>query len=1281
MSNSVSTDVDQPGPARVRTRQDFARELTLLRERADLTVRQVAGRVGVQGAHSTIGDWFAGRGLPSASSGDLLVRVLRVCGVVDSDLVEQWLHAWRRVRRAPGRRSVGPEPYRGLASYQPEDADWFFGREALTGQLIARLADLHVAGGGLQVVVGASGSGKSSLLRAGMVPALRADALPGSAHWPVLLFTPGSHPLDELAEQLAGITGAAAESTPPRRWVLVVDQFEEVFVACAEAEERRQFIDALCAAAGGPDGALVVLGLRADFYAQVLRYPQLVTAVQAGQLAVGPMSEEELRKAIVRPAQQAKIDIETGLADLLLREVAPRSGGTGTGAHDAGVLPLLSHALYATWCQGRNRRMTIADYREVGGIDGAVAASAAKVYDELTAPQQELARRLFLSLVHVAADTADTRRRVPTAELFAEHDDAGVAELEDVLDRFVAQRLVTADVDTVEISHEALLAAWPRLRAWLEADRAGLVVGRRLTEAAVTWRREHQDPAALYRGTRLAAAQEWVETSGHRVNLTPPVREFLDTSVRHELAEQRAVRRRARRLRQLVAGLLVMLLCTVVATAVTVRSLRATRAERNIAVSGKVANEATALRTTNPALAGQLSLAAYRLAPTPEAAGSLLSTAANPYFTRLTGHTSAVYAAVFGPDGRTLVTASSDHSARLWEVGDSHHPVPVATLVGHTDQVYAAAFSPDGHIVATGGADRTVRLWEVGEPREARAVATLTGHTGDVRRVAFSPDGRTLVTASADRTVRLWDVGDPGVAGPLAVLTGHREGVAAAVFSPDGRTVASVGSDRPVRLWDVSDRRRPEPLPVLTGHTDRVLSAAFSPDGRTLATGSFDNTLRLWDVGDVRHPGPLAALTGHENGVVSVAFGPDGHTVATGSYDQTVRLWDIADPHFASAPVTLSGHGETVYSVSFSPDGRTLASASRDATARLWDVRGPVLTGHAGPVHSAVFSPDGRVLVANAYRTSRLWDVGDPRSPRPLATLTGHTDNVVMAAISQDGRVLATASLDRTVRLWDLTDPGAPTPLATLPPDTDNVFAVALSPDGRTLVTAGATRAVRLWDVTDPRRPHRLAVLTGHTDRVFTVVFSPDGRTVASSSADRTVRLWDVADPRLPAPLATLDGHGNGVNSVAFSPDGRALATASFDHTARLWDVADLRRPSLTTTLTGHANGVNSVTFSPDGRTLATAGFDSTVRIWDVVDRHRPGPPVVLTGHTDRVNSVRFAPNGRTIATGSADATARLWDIDIDRIGDRVCAFADLPVDRPQWRQYFPDLAYRPPCP
>ncbi|MDH2424959.1 helix-turn-helix domain-containing protein [Sphaerisporangium sp. TRM90804] len=1300
MSDSPTAASGAPDPGRVTGRQDFARELTALREQAGLTVRQVAARVGARGPHSTIGDWFAGRGLPSTSSRDLLVRVLEVCGVTDPGHVERWLAAWRRVRRAPGRRPAGPEPYRGLASYQVEDAGWFFGRRDLTGRLLARLAALREAGGGVQVVIGPSGSGKSSLLRAGMAAALRADALPGSREWPLLLAVPGKRPVDELSAWLAERAGvpreevAAAIRADPgscaryaRRAagggtaVVVVDQFEEVFTQCAD-DERACLVAALRAAGSPEGGALVVIGLRADFYAQALRSPPLA-AVLDGQLAVGPMAEAGLREAITEPARKARTEIEDGLVELLLREVTPRGGvARGEGAHDPGVLPLLSHALYATWRQGGGRELTVAAYHAVGGIDGAVAASAGAVYDELTEGQRELARHLFLQLVHVAADTADTRRRVPVAELLAGHDGVRAAELEEVFDRFVGQRLITAGADTAELSHEALLRAWPRLREWLDADRAGLVVGRALTAAASAWHRDGRDTDALYRGARLVAAQEWA-AAGRR-ELPPTTKAFLEAGVRH-------ARRRTRRLYQTIAALGVLLALALAASGVALRAertaaeaQRAATRQRDVALSQKVAGETGALRVTDPALAAQLSLAGYRLAPTAEARGGLLGTLAGSYATRLTGHSNAVYATAYRPDGRLLATASLDQTVRLWDVADPHRPGVLATVRGHTAGVLAVAFSPDGRTLATAGDDRTARLWDVSDPRRPRPVATLGGHAAAVRQVAFAPDGRALATAGYDGTARLWDVAGPGSPRTIATLSDGDDLVTSVAFGPDGRTVATVGNGATARLWDVADPRRPRRLAALTGHTAGLLSAAFSPDGRVAATGGFDNTVRLWDVRDPRRPRLLTTLAGHGGGVAAVAFSRDGRAVATGGYDMSVRLWDLTDPRSPGTPVKLAGHGDTVLSLAFGPGGDTLASASRDGTARLWDLRVPVLGGHGGTVFAVAFSPDGRTLATADHTTVRLWSMDPtptpPGGPRAQTAAPGDararaTPTVgpgTRTAAPGDVRALATSPVGpgaQSTAPGDVraraTPPGGPRPLAappgappgvatlpgrpgalgTLAGHADGVMRAVFRPDGRVLATASLDFTVRLWDVADPGHPEPLASIDAHTDNAYAAAFSPDGRVLATVGADRALRLWDAADPRRPRRLASADDHAETVLSVAFAPGGRVLATGSADRAVRLWDVSDPRRPAPLATLTGHTNAVNDVVFSPDGRSLASGAADGTVRLWDVTAPRRSRGLATLTGHTNAVTGLAFRPDGRALASTALDTTVRLWDL------------------------------------
>ncbi|GDY31483.1 nSTAND1 domain-containing NTPase [Gandjariella thermophila] len=1156
-----------------------------------------------------------------------------------------------------GDRPVPPVdacPYRGLAPYGAADARWFFGRERATATLVARLAD-RVQRGGPLAVVAPSGAGKTSLLHAGLLPALTRGSLPapGSAEWPVVAFTPTAHPVTELAGRVAEATGSSVPDVlaelaagPQRfaavlrdrptgpapagsRLVLVVDQFEEVFTLCADDGARRTFVTSLCAAAGtgisrhDDPPALVVLGVRADHYASCLAHPPLVAALQQGHLPLGPMSTAELRSAIVEPARLAGLELEPGLVELILADL-------GEDGHPPDALPPLSHALWASWQRRDGRRLTMAGYQDAGGVPGALASTAETAYAGLATAERPLVRELMTQLVAVPEDGDPVRRRVPRGDL---------ERFGGVLAALVSAGLVTVSGGEVEITHDAVLRGWPRLRDWIEDDRAGRLARRRLARDAVEWHAHGRDPDLLYRGARLATARE-----GTAADVLPPAeREFLDASLRRERGWRGGGQGRDRLWRRLVAALATLLVLALLAGALALRHRQRALDQRRLALSGELAAEASML-AGQPDAAMLLAVEAYHQAPTREARGALLSTQARLFAGRLAGHQGPVYGAAFSPDGGLLATASADHTVRLWDVVQRRQ---VGDFTGHTDAVVGVAFSPDGHLLASLGADHTVRLWEVASRRQ---VDTLPGAASRMTGVAWRPDGRALAVSGEDRVVRLWDVTAHRL---LGALVGHADAVEAVAWSPDGRTLATAGADRTVRLWDVAGRGE---IASLVGHPAAVYGVAWSPDGRTLASAGGDGAVRLWDVATRT---PLANLTGHTGTVWSVAWSPDGTTLATAGDDQTARVWDVASRHQL---VTLAGHTSAVHMAAFAPDGPLLATTSSDGTAVLWDLRASLLVAHpSSAVFAATFLPGGRGLAtAGDDGALRLWNVTDRRQ---AAVLIGHTAPVRAVSASGDGRLLASAGDDGTARLWDV---ASRAPVATLTGHAGPVRAVAFSPDGRLLATGGDDGTARLWDVATHRL---LATLTGHAGPVYAAAFSPDGETLATGGQDGTVRLWDAEGRR---ELGAL-GRPGAVRAIAWSPEGDLLASAGDDRAITLWDMVRQRRLA---TLVGHSAPVYAMAFSPNGHLLATAGADRTANLWRIT-RHRE--PATLTGHTGPIRAVAFDSTGSMLVTASEDDTIRLWDPSPERVTTWACRILGRP-DRARWDQLLPDVPYQPAC-
>jgi WD40 repeat protein/serine/threonine protein kinase/DNA-binding XRE family transcriptional regulator len=1192
-------------------------------------------------------------------------------------------------------------PFKGLRAFQESDAADFFGREALVQQLLARLGQ----GGDLTrflAVVGPSGSGKSSVVRAGLLPALRRGGLPGSERWFIAELQPGPHPFEEieaallriavrtptastvlamLREDARGLLRATRLALPDDEaveLVLVIDQFEELFTLVANEAERALLLDSLVAATLDPRSRVrIVITLRADFVDRPLHYVDFGELLRQRNEFVLPLTPEELEQAVLGPSERAGLVVEPALLRTIAHEVAAQPG----------ALPLLQYALTELFGRRDGRLLTLAAYQALGGAAGALANRADALYDRLDDHGREACRQLFLRLVTLGEGVEDTRRRTPVPML-AEEAQRGATEA--VLAAFGRERLLTFDRDpitrvpTVEVAHEALLRTWARLRGWLTSARESLRTQQQLALAAADWRRHNHDQSYLAMGARLA---QFAGLAFAPIRLNHEEQAYLDASLvaaeraegeererlARELAQAQALaeeqRRRAevaqraehaqqtanRRLRWLVATLALFVVAATTLSGYAFQQRAAAErsaeereqqraaAEANFrrAEAQRLAAEAdSAADAGAPDLAALLAMRSLRLHYTPQADRTLLATASALDQPEQTFDTGTVglTEVAVSPDGNLLAMASADGAVWIWPRTGGAAPVQIR----HGSWVGAVAFSPDGKLFATGSIDLTASIWET---RTGRLLQTLTGHADTVAAVRFSSDGRMLLTTSRDSKPRLWDVASGRV---LLTLKGHRGITLDAAFMPDGKSVLTTGVDGTIRQWDLAtgvEVRR------YARHSGSVNAVAITPDERLMVSSGEDGTTRIWDLRDGT---PIAQFVAHGGAAVSwIALSPDGKRIATSGDDGTVRVSSFPKGRL----IVVLPHPGGVKGVAFTPDGEHLLTGGGDGVGRLWTIRGEpdVLDVPLGGAHTVSASPDGQ-SIATAGLGLQLWRMPGGALHRELLTIG---ERVVGATFLSDGRlVVGRGRQQGTLELWL---PAGDHPVQSVSSDA-YLWAIAVASDAERVAFTSIDGQVRLWDLSSnavrtigPGSP-QLAI-------------SANGAVVATGgNAEQPLRLY-----RLPGgePILWASQPAGQITSLALAPDGAVLLTGSDTGELQLWDVAS---GHMISQLGSPGEVTRAAAFAPDGRSILTGGDAGTVQVWD-----RASAMVVRSiAVSASVTSVAFSPDGRSILVADKSGVAQRWLSSMSDTLITICGRAERDLTAEERTRY--GLSAEPTC-
>ncbi|WP_414619941.1 eIF2A-related protein [Calothrix sp. CCY 0018] len=1142
--------------------------------------------------------------------------------------------------------AINNSPYLGLAAFKEEDAANFFGREFVTRQLVSTVNKKPFV-----AVVGASGSGKSSVVFAGLIPQLKQDK---KRDWLIVNFRPGNNPFESLAiGLLQGLPHFGIEKNltpqPPflrgkgedlnskrltelelevelrngnkslenfvepfiinnqnSHLAIIVDQFEELFTLCFDTDSRHLFIDNLLNLIKVP-GCTVIITLRADFYAEALSYRALADALQDAQINLAAMDEEELRAAIEKPAGNYNVSLEEGLSQRLIDAVLESPSN----------LPLLEFTLTQLWEKQRDGWLTHQAYEEIGGVETALANHAEAIYAQLSLVHKQRVQQIFIQLVQPSETSADIRRLAIREEV----------RDWDLVTRLADGRLVVTNrnqvtgVETVEIIHEALIKNWRRLQKWMREDGEFRYWQEQLRVFIRQWENSDRDDGALLRGKPLIDAKVWLLQRKNQISSVEQDFINLSLDLRHREARIKKVARR-RVIVWLVGGLIAALILAGIAEFQSQRAENQRQKSeinqiKSLSLTAKTllnsGNQVEALNSTLEANNKLIELRDHLDAETKTELFSSLLENINPIreYNRLSDHDASVMSVAFNDDGRLLASGSQDNTIKIWRQDRSPQP-PLGKGANYSKPPLRSRVNflkPPLKRGARGDLN-------VGKYENTQLIQTLSAHKQGVFSVIFSPDNQFLIAGSFDNTVSLWRYNSTtGLFTNRPVVTiSEAESLWAIALNPNNNIIATATENGKVKFWTINGKL----IKTISAHNQKIWGLNFSPDGKYFATASADNTIKIWD-SEGRF---LKTLTGHQDEVLSVNFSPDSKQIVSGSKDETVKLWDLTGKLLH----TFTGHKYEVLDVRFSPDSKLIASASADDTL-IWNVASKKQYQHIGYGSRAIevkFSPDGKTLaVASADNTVKLSYLKGI-----LPTFMGSS-----VSISPDGKTVAVAN-GNTVTLQRRDG----SLIRSFDAETEEIIKVIFSPTGRYFATIDSDNQIKVWNLQGKLlrnwRGHNVNKNDITLDAIQDITISPNGKIIATiSRIDKQVKLWNLSGKL----IRSWQLNDNLVTSIKFSPDGETLAIAG-DKTVKIWN----RKGNLLRTITGHKENIAALSFNSDGTIIGTASNDKTVKLW----QSDTGKLLQTLTHQDNVYAVAFSADDSFVITGSQDKTLNLWSLD-----------------------------------